>query len=142
MHLRLEAHVLAFQIQVLQRVAQREQDAVGVERLFQKIVRAELRRLHGRLNGAVTGDHDYLRVGIELAQLPQRFEPIHPLHLHIQKDEVRPELGIQLQRLPAGRTRPHFDGFVLEQLLQRFADALLVVDHEDAPAHDLLRFTR
>ena len=47
----------------------------------------------------MTGDHDDLRVRVELAQLPQRLEAVHALHLHVQKDQMGPELGVALQRL-------------------------------------------
>ena len=47
-----EPRVLLLQVQVLQRVAQRDEDAVGVERLLEKVVRAELRRLDRRLDRA------------------------------------------------------------------------------------------
>ena len=141
-HLRLEAHVLALQVEVLQRVAERQQDAVGIKRLFEEVVRAELRGFDGGLDRAVSGDHHHLGVGIELAQLAQRLEAVHPLHLHIQEDEVRPELGVEPQRLPPRRAGLHFDLFELEHLLQRFADALFVVDHQHAAAHGFRRAVR
>src|SRR5439155_972923 len=142
MHLRLEAHVLALQVHVLKRVAKREQDAIGVQRFLEKIVGAELRGFDGGLNGAVTGDHDHLGVGIELAQLAQRLETVHPLHFHVQEHEVRPKLAVQPQRLATRRARLHLDRFVLEHLFQRLADALLVIDDEDAAAHDFPRLVR
>src|SRR2546427_11732854 len=91
---------------------------------------------------AVARDHDDLGVGIELAQLAQRLEPVDALHLHVQKHEVRPELGIQPQRLGPGRARLHLDLLVLEDLPQGVADALLVVDDQHPPAHAFLRFPR
>src|SRR3989475_11507333 len=119
-----------------------EQDAVGVERLLQEIVRAQLGRLDRGLDRTMTGDHHDLRVGVELAQLPQRLEPVHALHLHVQKDEMGPELGVTLQRLGSRGARLHVDLLVFEHLRQRLADALLVIDDQDAPAHGSLRFKR
>src|SRR2546427_3719594 len=45
-----------------------EQDAVGVERLLQEIVRAQLGRLDRGLDRSMTGDHHDLRVRVELAR--------------------------------------------------------------------------
>src|SRR2546427_10262850 len=74
-----------------------EQDAVGVERLLQEIVRAQLGRLDRGLDRSMTGDHHDLRVRVELAQLSQRLEAVHALHLDVQKDQMGPELGVALQ---------------------------------------------
>ena len=139
LHFGAEPHVFAREVDVLERVAQREQDAVGVERLLEEVVGAELRRLHGRLDRAVSRDHDHLGAGIELAQLPQRLDPVHALHLHVQEDEVGPAVRIDPQRLAARRAGLHLDRFVLEHLLQGLADPLLVVHHQDPPLHVLLR---
>src|SRR5439155_13237841 len=83
-----------------------------------------------------------LRVWVELAQLPQRLEPVHALHLHVQKNEMGPEFGVALQRLGSRGARVHVDLLVFEHLRQRLADALLVIDDQDASAHGSLRFNR
>src|SRR5256886_11192916 len=59
-HLGLEAYVLAREVEVLQGVAQRKQDAVGVERLFQKIVRAQLGRLEDRKSTRLNSSHSQI----------------------------------------------------------------------------------
>src|SRR6185312_10374031 len=141
-HLGLEPYVLAGEVNVLQGVAQREQDAVGVEGLFQEIVRAELGGLDRGLDRSMTRNHHDLRVRVELAQLPQRLEPVHPLHLHVQENEMGPELGVALQRLGSRSARPHLDLLVFEHLRQRLADALFVIDDQDASAHGWLRLRR
>src|SRR5439155_1346722 len=61
---------------------------------------------------------------------------------HVQEHEVRPKLAVQPQRLATRRARLHLDRFVLEHLFQRLADALLVIDDEDAAAHDFPRLVR
>src|SRR4029077_13524805 len=138
-HLGLEPDVLTRQIEVLQGVAQRKQDAVGVERLLEEVVGAELRRLDRGLDGPVAGDHHHLGPRVELAELAQRLEPVHALHLDVQEDEMRAKLGVAQQRFRPRRARLHFDLFVLEDLLKRLANALLVVHHQDPPVHELLR---
>ena len=47
-----QPRVLLVQIEVRERVAQRDEDAVGVERLLEDVVRAELRRLDRGLDRA------------------------------------------------------------------------------------------
>src|SRR2546426_7022908 len=51
-------------------------------------------------------------------------------------------LGVALQRLGSRGARPHLDLFVFQHLRQRLADALLVIDDQDASAHGALRFRR
>src|ERR1043166_6732496 len=141
-HLGFEPHVFAGEVHVLEGVAQREEDAVRVERLLQKVVGAQLGRFDGGLDGAVARDHHDLGARVELAQLAQRLEPVHALHLHVEQHEVGPELGVEAQRLGAGDAPPHVRVPVLEQLGQGFPDALLVVHDQDAPAHVFLRLKR
>src|SRR6185503_8326763 len=120
---------------VLQRVAEREQDTVGVERLLEEIVGAELRGLHRGLDGAVTRDHHDLGVGVQLTDPFQTLEPVHPFHLDVEEDQVGSELGIGTQRFVARRARLDLDFLVLENLLQSLADTFFVVDDQDAAAH-------
>src|SRR5439155_16159097 len=141
-HLGFESNVLAREIHVLQGVPQREQDAIGGERLLQEVVGAELRRLDGGLDRTVAGDHEDLGVCVELAQLAQGLQAVHPLHFHVEEHEMGPELGVALQGLRPRRAGLNFDLLILEQLRERFADPLLVVDHQDTTAHSSLRFTR
>src|SRR5690242_7924006 len=141
-HLGLEPHVLAGQVHVLEGVAQREENTVRVERLLEEIVGAQLGRFDRGLDGAVARDHDDLRARVELAQLAQRLEAVHALHLHVEQHEVGPELGVHAQRLGARGAGPDLDILVLEQLRQGFPDPLFIVDDEHAPAHAFLRLYR
>ena len=125
---------------MLQRIPQRQQDAIGIERFFEEIIRAELRGFDGGLDSAVAGDHHDLCLRIELADLLERLEPVHPFHLDVEKDEVRLELGIDADRLVAGRARLDFDLLVFQNLLQCFANPLLVIhDHDATGTHGDLR---
>jgi hypothetical protein len=45
------------------------------------------------------------------------------------------ELGVEADRLPAGRRHPHVEVLVLEDLLERLADAGLVVHDENPMTH-------
>ena len=62
-------------------------------------------------------------------------EAVDPRHLHVHEDEVGLEsrvLGQAIDRIGDGA---HLVSLELEQLTERRADALLVVDDEDAAAH-------
>src|SRR2546427_1760128 len=66
------------------------------------------------------GDHDDLGVGIELAQLAQRLEPVDALHLHVQKHEVRPELGDRKStRLNSSHSQISYAVFCLKKKKQK-----------------------
>ena len=73
--------------------------------------------------------------GVDLLDAPERLEPVHPGHLHVHEHEVRTPLLVLGD--PVGRVadRVHLVALELEQLAERCADSLLVVDDEDASAH-------
>ena len=118
-----------------QRVPDGEQEAVGVERLLQEVERPALGGLDRGGDRAVPRDHHDLRPGIEIAEAGERLEAVEAGHLHVEEDEVRPELGVDRDRLAAGGGDPDLQVLVLEHLLQRLADAGFVVDDEDPMTH-------
>ena len=132
---RAEAAVLLAQHHVLERIAQRDLNAIGVERLLEKIVRAELRGLHGGLDGAVTADHHDDRRRILLANPLERLEPVDAAHLHIHEHQIRMPLLVLRDRVHRVRDRAHFVAVVLEELAERGANSLLVVGDQNPRAH-------
>ncbi len=130
-----ELPVLFLELGVLEGVAQRDEHAVGVERLLEKVVGAELGRFDRRLHGAVPADHDDDGRGIHLADALERLEPIDARHLHVEEDEVRAPLLERAQRIHGIAHRLHLVPLVLEELAERSSDPLLVVHHQHAPAH-------
>ena len=118
-----------------ERVPHREQEAIGVERLLEEVERSALRGFHRRRDRAVAGDHDDLRTLVELAQPAQRLEAVQARHLHVEEDEVRTELGVHRDRLPAGARHLDFEVFVFEDLFQGLADTRFVVDDQNPMAH-------
>ena len=66
----------------------------------------------------------------------KRLEPVEPRHLHVEEDEVRAELRVDADRLSAGRGDANVQVLVLEDLLERLANARLVVDDENPVTHD------
>ena len=81
------------------------------------------------------GDHDDERGGIALADLLQRLEPVHPRHLHVEKDEVRLPLADRIERLVGARRGAHFVSLELEKLAERGPHALFIIHHQNAAAH-------
>ena len=135
LHHLAQSRVLLAQHEVPDGIAQRHEDAVGVERLFHDVVGAALRGFHRVLDGGVPADHHHDGRRVERAQLAQCLEPVHPGHLHVEKSELRAELLVGCERRRARRLRAHLIALVFEELRQRVADPLLVVNDEDAPTH-------
>ena len=73
--------------------------------------------------------------GIELAKLFQRFHPVHAGHLHVEKNEVRPPLLVFGYAVGRVRDRVYFVALVLEELTERRADSLLIVDDQNPSTH-------
>ena len=130
-----QAGVLADELGVRQRVPHGHQQPVGIERLLEEVERAALGRLDRGGDGAVPGDHDDLRAGVEIAKPGQRLQAVEPGHLHVEKDEVGTELGVDRDRLAAGRRHADLQLLVLQHLLQRLPDAGFVVDDQDPMTH-------
>ena len=106
------------------------------ERLFRKIVGAQLGGAHSRLDGPVARDHDDLRWILKLADPLQHFQPIDSGQPHIQQDQVEAAFAQQLQTVFAARADAGFVSFVLENAAQGFADTGFVIDDQDV-CHDL-----
>ena len=132
---RAQPGILLAQHDVLERVAQRDLNAIGVERLLEKVVGAELRRFDGGLDGAVTADHHDDGGAVELANALERLESIDAAHLHIHEDEIRMPLLVLGDGVHGVRDGAHLVAVVLEQLAECGANPLLVVGDEDLRAH-------
>ena len=130
-----QTRVLLVQVEVRERIAQREENAIRVERLLENVVGAVLCRFDGGLDGRVTTDHHHDGAGVLLLQLAQRLEPVDARHLHVHEDEVRPEPRVLGEPVDRVRDGAHLVALELEKLAERGANPLLVVDDEDAAAH-------
>jgi hypothetical protein len=120
---------------MLERVPQRDENAVGVERLLEEVVRSELRGLDRGLNRSVPADHHDHRVGIAVPQPLERFEPVDACHLHIHEHEVRTKAIVFRDRINGVARRLDLIPLVLEKLPERLSNALLVIDDQNAAAH-------
>src|SRR5437588_8222635 len=76
-------------IEMLERVPQRDENAIGVERLLENVVGAELRRFDRGLNGRMPTDHHDDRARVVRPDRLQRLDPVDARHLYVEKDEVR-----------------------------------------------------
>ena len=76
----------------LQHVPECDQHTVQVQRLLDEVVRALLQRGHGRVDRAVSGNHDHRRLHALFRQHVEHVEAIHLGHFDVAKDAV--ELGL------------------------------------------------
>src|SRR5688572_28778941 len=130
----LESCVLFVQLEMLERVTQRDQNAVGIERLFEDVVGAELGGLDRRLDRRVPADHDDRRARVGGFHALERLDPVDAAHFHVEEDELwmpALELGDTVDGV---RRRAYVVALELEQLAECRANSLLVVD-EDRKAH-------
>src|SRR5688572_9912244 len=135
-----KARILFLQGQVLQGIAKENENAIGVERLLEDVVGAELCGFDRGLDGCVTADHHDTGGRVDLADALQTLEAIHARNLHVEEDEMRaPFLERRNARGRAG-LRANFVTLVLQELAQCGAYSLLVVYDEDARAHCVRRY--
>ena len=70
------------------RVLYRDQYTIQIQRFFDKIVCTFPDSLDGRVDGPVTGNHDYRGVRGEFLDTLQYFDTFHFGHLNITEDNV------------------------------------------------------
>ena len=80
-------------------------------------------------------DHDDDGIRVLLAQTPQRLQAVDPRHLHIQEDEVRMKLRVRRESIHRIGGGLHLVALEFEELPERGADPLFVVDDEDLSRH-------
>ncbi len=108
----------------------RLQDSVQGQGLLEKIRRAELDRLDGRVHGSMTGhDHDF-DVCIEFFDRLQRLDTVHAGKPDVQEDDVRVFRADQLHGLGPVAGRPDLEALILQAPSQRVEDVLFVIDDE------------
>ena len=117
----------------LERARHQQAQLVGpLDRLLEVVERAELHRLDRGLDRAVRGQHDDLDLGLLGARASHERHAVEAGHLEIGDDDVE-ALGFE----PADRGGAvgrllHVVTVRLQRLGQERADALVVVDHQDA----------
>jgi hypothetical protein len=126
---RAQRGVLALEARVLERAADRDQDLLERERLLDEVVRAQARRLHRGLDGAVAGDHDHNRLGPCPLDLGEGLEAVHPVHPDVEERDVRQLVGEEPERVGAAADRGHAVALVLQHIAEGRADRGFVVDY-------------
>src|SRR5207248_11129616 len=134
----LEALVFLLEVEIGERIPEHHQDSVGIERLFEDLVGAELRRFDGGANRGMPADHHYDRGWIELANFLERLHSVHACHLHIEEDEMGTPLLVFLYSISGVVDGSDFVSLELQQLSQRSANSLLIVDDQDSSTHRTL----
>ena len=81
----------------LERRRQREQHALGAQRLFEKVERAELRGLHGVAQSGAAAHHHHRHVGQRLAHARQRRHAVE-LSGHHEVEQQHVGLGLERSR--------------------------------------------
>ena len=117
---------------LLQAVLDGQEKLVRGERLGDVAVRALARALHGGIDGGMGGDDDGDDVGVPPARLPHQLQARHARHLEVDQEHgERPALQELLQPRLAVTGGHHVIAFRGKDLAAAFADAQLVVHHED-----------
>jgi hypothetical protein len=80
----------------------------------------------------VAADHHHHGGVVDLADLGERLQPVHPRHLDVHEGDVGAELAEDLDGLEGAAGGAHLVVFVFEQLVEDAPDPLLVVHHKDA----------
>ena len=110
---------------------------IGLERLFNKIIGADLGGVDGGFYIAVAADHNHGKV---LMFRFNNFQQFHAVKLAALKPDVqdhkrRPALGDSLERLGAVPGEPGFIPLVAEDSGDKLADIGFVIDDENVTCH-------
>ena len=106
-----------------------------VDGLGEKVLRAELHRLHGRLDVALAGQEDHR--GAFAAQSLQNDQATRIRQMQIEHDDVGTYSAVRLHRLLARALAPHFVADALEVVADRAQDRRIVVDEQQRVSHDV-----
>ena len=120
------------QLPPLQRPLDREVQPIEIEGFAEEVVGALLHALHGRIQGAVTREHDDGNLGVEGVDPRKKLIPPHDGHLEIQQDEIHGRLGKRLQGRLAVLGRDHIETPPLQQTARGFPEGLLIVYDQDS----------
>ena len=86
--LRAQARVLLYQRVLAERVAHHQQQALERNGLLDEVVRPQLRGAHGSLDIRVPGDHHGRFSGVQMLELLEDLEPIHPRQPDVEQHQI------------------------------------------------------
>ncbi len=129
--------VFSLQCRGLQRALDQDQQPVGVERLFDEVIRALFNRAHGGLDRAVTGHHDHQRGGNALLIFFEQGDTIGGRTL--QPDILKNQIGAGQTHLPTGlgitMRGPDPVALVLQNAAEQHADIGFIVYDQYVGGH-------
>ena len=128
---------LAFQPRRLQRPLGHQNQAIGFERLFNEIVRAELDRRHRGLDVAVAGDHHHRHVAVLLLDDLEQLQTVEPRALQpdVEQHEMRTARLDRRQRLVGIARQTGRVAFVGENARNELTNVVLVIDDQNIGWH-------
>src|SRR6267154_6578917 len=133
----LEFLHFALQARGLQGPRRHQNQPVGLERLFDKVVGAALDRRDRGLDIAVPGDHHDRHLGMVLLDLFQQLQPVElaALQPDVEKHQMRAAIGdfrqrrIAVARCPGGKT------LVVQNTGNQIPNICFVVDNQNVICH-------
>ena len=110
---------------------------VGLERLLDEVVGAELDRRHRRLDVAVAGDHHHRHVRVLALDRLEQLQSVElrALQPDVEQDQLRPARFDRRDRLVGIARQPRPVALVLEDAGDEFADVVFVVDDQNVSSH-------
>ena len=128
--------VLFVLLLVFQRAFDRHQEAVGIERLVEKMISAALGGFHRGIEGRIAGQHDDLGRGPLLLDLRQQIEPVGVGQFDVEEHHVRLGFG---ERLAQRGTTLGFGDFVIaaQNSGQQLTDIRRVIYNQYGALHSL-----
>ena len=123
----------------LQRALGHQNEAVGLERLLDEVVGAELYRGHGCFNVAVAGNHHHRHARVLLFDHFQQLQAVEPRALQpdVEQHEVRSARLDRCDRFVGIARQPRRMALVGENAGDEFANVVFVVNDQDICGHRL-----
>ena len=132
---------LAPQARGLERAFDDQDQPIGLERLLDEIIGAELDRGHRGLDVAVAGNHHHRHVGVLLLEDFQQLQAVElrALHPDVEQHQMRPPRGDRGDRLVGIAREPRLVALVLENAGNEFANVVFVIDDQNVGGHGSTR---
>jgi len=127
-----ELDVFFFGFATRNRCANVGQQFLVVPRLLDEVRGAVLHGLHGVLNRAVSGDHDYRLGGVMNADIRENFHAALVRQREIEQHDVVGSLSCAYRSFGAGRGGRDLVTLEFEQGFQRFANLCFIIDDQHA----------
>src|SRR5258707_2662705 len=133
----LEFLDFAFQARGFQRPRRHQNQPVGFERLFDKVVRAALDGSDRGFDIAVPGDHHDRQIGMVLLYLLEQLQPIElaALQPDVEKHQMRAAIGNFRQRRIAVARGPGGKTLVVKNARDQITNIGFVIDNQNVICH-------